>query len=401
MPISAEFELRIVPLEGFAGFSHGVGAVRIARDAALGHLLAVLLAAAAFEALNDPSPRPVGSRPAVNGGALGSVAVCGAGVQDKLLGRQSRLFSAHLDAAEGLVVIARGWTVAARTHDRLGESALWHARERAIYWADFYGPVLHRLRLGCQAVESWTLHGSSTVGSFAFASDGRLILALDRGLTLFDPITARSALIADPNGGREGVAYNDGKVDRSGRLWIGTFDMAETDPRGILYCLRRDGRVTVADSGFFVCNGPAFSPDGGTLYFSDTVGRRILAYEVTGAPPRLLNRRLFAAVAADEGAPDGLTVDAAGDVWCALYGAGRIARYGAGGALKARYRLPCPAVTSCSFGGERLSTLFVTTGWSPGVQRAEDEPASGGALFAIEVDAQGLPEPEFDPAAGL
>jgi sugar lactone lactonase YvrE len=133
-----------------------------------------------------------------------------------------------------MAVTEQGWTIAARTQDRLGESALWHSRERAIYWADFYGPRLHRLPLGGQAVESWTLPGSSTVGSFAFASHGRLILALDAGLTLFDPATARSVVIADPNEGRAGVAYNDGKVDRTGRLWIGTFDMAEADPRGIL-----------------------------------------------------------------------------------------------------------------------------------------------------------------------
>lgn len=297
-----------------------------------------------------------------------------------------------------MAVTARDCTIAAATHDRLGESALWHARERAIYWADFYGPVLHRLPLGSRTVESWTIPDSSTVGSFAFASGGRVILALERGLTLFDPMTGGFQRFGDPNAGRAGVAYNDGKVDRSGRLWIGTFDMAETDPRGILYCVGRDGVVTVGDSGFVVCNGPAFSPDGSTLYFSDTVGRRILAYEIAGDPPRLLNRRLFAAMKAEQGFPDGLTVDAAGDVWCALYGAGEVARFAPGGALKERYRLPCPAVTSCSFGGAQLSTLFVTTGWSPGVERAEDEPAAGGALFSIEVDAIGLPEPEFDPA---
>jgi sugar lactone lactonase YvrE len=298
-------------------------------------------------------------------------------------------------------VTAQGWTIAARTQDRLGESALWHPRERAIYWADFYGPVLHRLPLGARTVESWRIRDSSTVGSFAFASGGRLVLALDRGLTLFDPASARSMVIADPNGRRDGVSYNDGKVDRSGRLWVGTFDMAERDPRGILYCVDRHGRVTVADSGFVVCNGPAFSPDGGTLYFSDTAGRRILAYEIAGDQPRLLNRRLFAAMSADQGFPDGLTVDMSGDVWCALYGAGRIARYAPDGGLKEMHRLPCPAVTSCSFGGEGLSTLYVTSGWSPGVGRPEDEPHQGGCLFSIEVDAQGLPEPEIDPALAL
>ena len=296
---------------------------------------------------------------------------------------------------------AHGWTVVAETQDRLGESAMWHPRERAIYWVDWYGPILHRLRLDGRRVESWTIPGSTTLGSSVFATGGRVMLALDGGLTLLDPATGKSAFFADPNQGRAGVSYNDSKVDRFGRLWVGTFDIAETDPRGVLYCVGRDGRATVGDSGFLVCNGPAFSPDGGTLYFSDLGNRRILAYDMSPETPRLTSRRLFAAMSANEGFPDGLTVDSAGDVWCALYGAGRIARYAPGGQLKEVHSLPCPSVTSCSFGGEGLSTLYVTTGWSPGVRRPEDEPCQGGALFSIEVDAQGLPEPEFDPEAAV
>jgi sugar lactone lactonase YvrE len=143
---------------------------------------------------------------------------------------------------------------------------------------------------------------------------------------------------------------------------------------------------------------PCFSPDGLTLYFSDSVGKRILAYDLSARSPHLTNRRVFAAIAEDEGLPDGLTVDATGDVWCANYGAGRITRYGLHGKAKAVYELPCPAVTSCSFGGDDLSTLYVTTGWSPGIQRAEDEPGPGGSLFAMATDTRGLPEPEFSIA---
>ena len=291
---------------------------------------------------------------------------------------------------------AEDWTIVAQTRDRLGESAMWHAKERAIYWVDWYGPIVHRLRLDGGKLESWAIAGATILGSLVFVKGGRLMLALDGGLTLFDPATGGRKSFADPNGGRPSVSYNDSKVDRFGRLWVGTFDVPETEPRGILYCVDRTGRVTVADSGFPVCNGPAFSPDGRILYFSDSVGRRILAYDTAPDTPHLTNRRLFAVMGADEGLPDGLTVDAVGDVWCAHYGAGRVTRYAPSGQVKQVHHLPCPAVTSCSLGGDRLSTLYVTTGWSPGVQRAEDEPGPGGALFAMEVDAQGLAEPEFD-----
>ena len=75
------------------------------------------------------------------------------------------------------------------------------------------------------------------------------------------------------------MVYNDGKLDRFGRLWVGTYELTEQHPRGILYCVTPDGTATIGDSGFPSCNGPAFSPDGRTMYFSDSVGRRILAYE--------------------------------------------------------------------------------------------------------------------------
>lgn len=293
---------------------------------------------------------------------------------------------------------AHDWRIVAQTRDRLGESPMWHPRERAIYWIDWYRTV-HRFRHDDQTLESWTIAGAASYGSLVFAKNGRLVLALDSGLTLFDPATGKSAFFADPNEGRPGVSYNDGKVDRFGRLWVGTFDVSEAEPRGILYCVDPGGRVTVGDSGFIVCNGPAFSPDGRTLYFSDTVGRRIFAYDMAPDTPQLNNRRLLVAMGNDEGTPDGLTVDAAGDVWCAQYGAGRVTRYTPSGQVKEVYRLPCPAVTSCTFGGDRFSTLYVTTGWSPGIRRPEDEPDQGGALFSIEVEAQGLAEPEFEASA--
>ena len=285
----------------------------------------------------------------------------------------------------------------AQTRDRLGESPMWHPGEQALYWVDWYGPTLRRMWKDGQ-IESWTIPGTTFIGSFVFATGGRLMLAIDTGLALFDPRTGALTHFADPSGAREAVAYNDSKVDWSGRLWVGTFDIPETEPRGILYCVDAKGHSQIADSGFIVCNGPAFSPRGDILYFSDSVGRRILAYDMDRESGSLRNRRVFAHLSDDEGLPDGLTVDSEGSLWCAHYGAGRLTRYAPDGTVLAVIALPCPVVTSMSFGGPDLTTLFVTTGWSPGVQRAEDEEGPGGGLFAIETGIRGLPEAEF--AAG-
>ena len=106
-------------------------------------------------------------------------------------------------------------------------------------------------------------------------------------------------------------------------------------------------------------------------------------------------------MSADEGVPDGLTVDAEGFLWCAHYGGGRLTRYAPDGTVTSVVDLPCPVVTSMGFGGPAMTTLFVTTGWSLGVERQEDEAGPGGALFAIETGIRGLPEPEFNlPIAG-
>ncbi|MEI7600283.1 MAG: SMP-30/gluconolactonase/LRE family protein [Aestuariivirga sp.] len=285
-------------------------------------------------------------------------------------------------------------TLVVQTRDRLGESPLWHAGEQAIYWTDLYGPTIHRLRQG-GTVESWKVPGTTFIGSFVFVRGGRLLLAIDTGLVLFNPATGTFTPFSDPNQGREGVIYNDSKVDRSGRLWVGTLDLAEAEPRGILYCVDTNGSAHVGDSGFTVCNGPAFSPRGDVLYFSDSLGRRLLAYDLAPGTPLLRKRRVFASMGSDDGIPDGLTVDAEGGVWCAHYGAGHLTRYAPDGNVTDVVELPCPVVTSMSFGGPDLRTLFVTSGWSPGVQRPEEEVGPGGALFAIDTNFTGLCEPEF------
>lgn len=284
----------------------------------------------------------------------------------------------------------------AQTRDRLGESPMWHAGEQAIYWTDLYGPIVHRMMSGGE-VESWTIPGTRHIGSFVFVTGGRLMLVIDTGLVLFDPATRRITPFTDPNQGREGVIYNDSKIDRFGRLWVGTLDLAEKEPRGILYCVDGQGHATVGDSGFTVCNGPAFSPKGDVLYFSDSVGRRLIAYDLSPGSRHLRNRRDFATMGPDEGIPDGLTVDAEGGVWCAHYGAGRLTRYAPDGSVLAVIDLSCPIVTSMGFGGRDMKTLYVTTGWSAGIERAEDEPGLGGGLLAIDTGCTGLPEPEFEP----
>ncbi len=283
------------------------------------------------------------------------------------------------------------WETAARTSDRLGECPLWHPSARQLYWIDFYGPAVHRLDPASGVVETWRVAGARTIGSIALATAENLLLALDHGIVLFDPRSSHQVPFANPSSNQGGVSYNDGKVDRQGHFWIGTFDVAETEPRAGFYRLTGDGQSELADAGFIVCNGPAFSPQGDVLYLSDTMDKRILAYDVDPASGRLHRRRAFVSLAEAGGLPDGLAVDSAGCVWCALYGAGEIRRYAPDGTLLDAIACPARNVTSCCLGGEDLRTLYVTSGPAS----ADDSPDDGGCLLARRVDCPGLPEPIF------
>lgn len=285
------------------------------------------------------------------------------------------------------------WQIAAQTRDRLGESPMWHPGEDALYWVDWYGPTVHRKLWGQDKVESWKIPGETVLGSFVFASGGRLLLAVDSGLVLFDPGTGRTTPFVNPEAGRDRILFNDGKLDRFGRLWVGTCDLPETEPRGVLWCVDVNGIATIGDSGYTVCNGPAFSPDGLTMYFSDSMGGRIVAYDVSADSRQLKNRRIFARI--EHGVPDGLTVDAEGGLWCAHYGAGRVTRFLPDGTVHSVHELPCPVTAAVCFGGPSMSTLFVATGWSPGIEKPEDEQGPGGGVLALETGFRGLPEPVF------
>jgi sugar lactone lactonase YvrE len=278
--------------------------------------------------------------------------------------------------------------IVCQNRDRLGESVLWHAREQALYWIDFYGPRVRRWSLGESATDSFELGKGKTVAALAFGTEGRLLVMLDEGVHWFDKNHGTLVPFADPNNRREGVSYNDAKVDREGRLWVGTYDVAEQAPRGVLYRVDGSGQAALADSGFVVSNGPAFSPDGAILYFSDTVGRQLLAYRLDQETGRLTERRQFAALDDAGGVPDGLCVDRAGGVWCAIYGGGRVLHLTPGRQIDRVVEVPAANTTSCCLGGEDLRTLFITSG-----EEAENE--SGGAVFAVEVDVPGLPEPQF------
>ena len=277
----------------------------------------------------------------------------------------------------------------------LGEGPFWSVREACLYWIDMYLPAVYRYRPRDGENVKLPLPQVSQISSPVARRDGGFVLGLPDGLAFYDPDTGAIAPFCHPHGGTDGVFYNDAKADRSGRLWVDTYHVSETEPASALYRIEANGEATTVVDGLIVANGPAFAPDGRTLYLADSGIGAIYAYDVDMESGELGPRRLFAEVPSDSGSPDGMTVDRDGGLWNAHYGGGCITRYTPDGKIDLTVPIPAPNVTSCMFGGPDLTTLYVTTARADlSVADLEASPLSGG-LFAVETGFTGLPEPEF------
>ncbi len=280
----------------------------------------------------------------------------------------------------------------------LGEGPVWVAREQALYWVDIKGGHIHRLDPETGEKRTWT--PAQQPCSLAPAAGGKFVGAFRNGFVevAFEDGKLRVEAIDDPERGLPNNRFNDGKVDPQGRFWAGTMDDNELDPTGVLYRLDPDLSWSRQDDGYVVTNGPAFSPDGRTLYHTDTFDGLIHAFDL--APDgSIANKRPFIRIPADHGYPDGMTVDAEGCLWVALWGGWGLSRFDPNGEPCGRIGLPVAQVTSCAFGGPDLAQLFITTaaiGLDDAARR--NQPLAGG-LFICEPTVGGLPATLFGEAA--
>jgi sugar lactone lactonase YvrE len=282
-------------------------------------------------------------------------------------------------------------TVVAEVSNRLGESALWHEATKTLMWLDLFERRLFVLSPASGALRSVVLPLEAPLGAAVETDDPDTVLVTHpRGIARVRLRDGSVSGFADPEAGRDEVSYNDCKVDRFGRLWVGTSHLPEKDPRGSLWCLDQTGRATLGDTGFVVSNGPAFSPDGSRLYFNDTFGRSTFVYDIAPEDSHPRNRRLLVAYEETEGYPDGLTVDAEGCLWVAHWAGARVTRIAPNGERLAVIPFPCRNVTSVCFGGAAHETLFVTT-----ARDGDAGSPAAGHVFAVSPGVAGLPEMAF------
>lgn len=281
-----------------------------------------------------------------------------------------------------------------------GESPVWSTAQQALYWVDIPAKRLHRWCPADGKSQSWQT--SQMLACIAQAGNGSWVAAMENGLFAITPHadgSLDSRLLASVTHALPEMRFNDGRCDRQGRFWAGTMlmNMAAGAPVGAMYRYSA-GQVEPLKAqldGFIVPNGLAFSPDGKTMYLSDSHPdvQKIWAFDYdtdTGIPH---DRRLFVDMTEHPGRPDGAAVDADGCYWICGNDAGLIHRFTPDGKLDRSLSVPVKKPAMCAFGGADLDTLFVTSIRPMG--DTSDQPLAGG-VFALSPGVKGLPEPEFN-----
>ncbi|GAA0996052.1 hypothetical protein GCM10009555_091270 [Acrocarpospora macrocephala] len=273
----------------------------------------------------------------------------------------------------------------------LGESALWDGSR--FYWVDITGQRVY--------ARDWpdgptrTLAMPDPVGAVALRASGGLVAALRHAIAFCDLDQGTVDIVREVEPDLPGNRLNDGAVDPSGRFWVGSMDLSEAEPTGSFYRLDADLTVTSAFNGIICSNGPAWSPDGRTMYHVDSTRQLIRAYEIEPSTGEVGRGRLFAS---DEGTgwyPDGVTVDAEGFIWNCKWGGSRIVRYAPDGSVDRVLMVPVPRPTRCAFVGPDQTTLAVTTARIGLNTFALSEAPLSGRVLLLDPDARGLPTPCF------
>ena len=268
----------------------------------------------------------------------------------------------------------------------LGESPCWDARAGLLCWVDIPAGTIHRYDPADGSRDSIAV--GQPVGAVAPRAAGGLVTAVRDGFALCDPASRTFELVARVEADRPGNRMNDGKCDPAGRFFAGTKAEDDTPGAGALYRLDPDLAVTRVVGDVTISNGLDWSADGRLFYFIDSPTRRIDVFDRDPGTGEIAGRRSFVELPVGAGWPDGLTVDAEGCVWVALWGGGAVRRYRPDGRLVHILRLPASRVTSCVFGGLDLDVLYVTTAAAEPGSALPAEPDAG-SLFACRVGVVG------------
>ncbi|WP_328881893.1 SMP-30/gluconolactonase/LRE family protein [Streptomyces sp. NBC_00299] len=276
------------------------------------------------------------------------------------------------------------YEVAVRAEAELGEGPTWDPASGRLVWIDILGARIHTYDpvSGRRTVRTTHQH----IGAVKPRAGGGLVLNLRDGVAVLDPDHNFRWLHHEPVPGRRA---NDAAVAPDGSLWAGTMRYDEAAGGGTLSRITGEASVEVVLDDVAVSNGTGWSPDGRLMYYIDSPTRCVDVFDFADGRP--VNRRPLVEIEDGAGFPDGLTVDAEGCVWVALWDGAAVRRYTPAGELDRIVPLPVPRVTACTFGGPDLTDLYITTA-RVGLA---SPPALSGSVFVVPGAGKGLAQPAF------
>lgn len=285
---------------------------------------------------------------------------------------------------------------------KVGEGPVWDSTSQTLLWTDIQTGRM--FRYDPESGTNETIHRGHYVGGFAVNKQGGLLQCIWDGVVLWRSDEDWVQIHEGTHNGDQ-LKFNDVSADPAGRVFAGSF---LDDGPGKLFRFDPDGSVTVAEEGVGCSNGIGYSPDHRTMYYTDSMKRVIYAYDYEQATGNISNRRDFIQLADTEGVPDGMTVDAEGFLWVAVWFGGCIIRFDPDGQEERRIHFPASQTSSVMFGGRDLTDIYVTTADFPVEPGGGLDPVGydweayrngyrGGGLFVVkDAGVQGKEEYQSD-----
>ncbi|HEY4324024.1 MAG TPA: SMP-30/gluconolactonase/LRE family protein [Mucilaginibacter sp.] len=277
----------------------------------------------------------------------------------------------------------------------LGECPVWDVEKKRLFWVDILAGNIHQLHPESGNHSIFSV--GKLTGSIALREGGGLIAALKDGFSEIDTDSGTVGEPIVPDGHPDRNVFNDGKCDPAGRFWAGSMAPPEFPGTGSLYMLDSNRTVSVKIESVTISNGMAWTADEKTFYYIDTPAYSIVAFDYHAEDGAIANKREIIKIPAGFGDPDGMTIDTEGMLWIAFWDGWKIGRWNPiSGKLLFTINLPVAKVTSCTFGGENLDDLYITTARKDLSERELiDQPLAGATFVVRNCGYSGRPAHRF------
>ena len=286
-------------------------------------------------------------------------------------------------------------TVVVDIRAQVGEGPIWDANTNQLYWVDIMSGMLY-----CYNPISGKNVGYNVgqhVGTVVTRTSGGLLLATQNGFAAYDLIDQRLTAITDPESDLPNNRFNDGKCDPAGRFWAGTMAYSNQTTQGSLYRLDTDLSVHKMLGNIAISNGIVWSHDQKIMYYIDSLANTVRAFDYEIITGDITNERVVVQVHENMGVPDGMAIDANGMLWIAHFGGSCVRCWDSStGRILDQIELPTTQITACAFGGEDLSTLYITSAALGLTPSTEEATRLAGSLFSAKPGVKGTPTFAFN-----